>query len=63
MTNVKTEDRAPDHAFREMVFDSEIFYHDTYSDKDKGEIRFEVQVNRFYKDTNEIEYYLENKKR
>lgn len=58
VTNVKTEDRALNHVFREMVFDGEVFYHDIYLDKDKGEIRFEV-VN---KDTNEIEYYLENKK-
>ena len=69
VTNVKTQDRAPNHVFRDMVFNGEVFLHDIYLDKDKGEIRFEVvdkdevQVNKFSKNTNEIEYYLENKKR
>lgn len=40
--NVKTENRALNHVFREIVFDGEVFYHDIYLDKNK--------------DTNEIEY-------
>ncbi len=69
VTNVKTEDRAPNHVYREMSMgNAGIVIEDIYLDKDKGEIRFvvhgkdEVRINKFYKDADKeyLEYWAEN---
>jgi len=70
VTNVKTEDRAPNHVYREMNMEKAgTVIEDIYLDKDKGEIRFvaqdkdEVHVNKFHKDADKeyLEYWEENK--
>jgi hypothetical protein len=69
VTNVKTEDRAPNHVYREMNMENAgTVIEDIYLDKDKGEIRFvvqgndEVRINKFHKDADKeyLEYWAEN---
>jgi hypothetical protein len=70
MTNVKIEDRAPNHVYREMSSkETVVLREDIYLDKENGEARFvvqdmdEVHVNKFHKEPDKqyLEYWAENK--
>jgi hypothetical protein len=66
--DVKTIDRSPTHVYREMKLGDKQLDEDIYLDKEKGEIKFvvidadEVHFNKFHKDEQVFEYYIENKK-
>ena len=70
VTDVKTEDRASNHVYREMRMNkTNLIVEDIYLDKENGEARFVAQdtgaihINKFHKDADKqyLEYWAENK--
>ncbi|UJR13021.1 hypothetical protein I4U23_000048 [Adineta vaga] len=65
---LKTEDRSPTHVHREIDIHDQIRHEDVFLDEENGEMRFvdvdedEVRVNKFHKNEQILEFWLENKK-